>query len=429
MTTLELPSITAEQPTTLAHAPQWFTDAQTAAWQTYLDTPAPSRRDETWRFGELKQLDFDSYTPAAFADSEDIDIQISGLDETSAQFIFANDSLVHAEAELPEGVICLPLEDALQQHSDLVEKYFMKGSSKLGSAKYAALHKAHLSNGLFVFIPKGIEVEKPIEVYHIIAGENCASFPHTLIITEENAKVTVVDYFKSATDSAGLCIAMNDLVAGAGSQLNYSAIQDLNLSSKMVQINNTSADRDANAKAFTLNLGCAWARNESLSLLKGKGANSDMLSLNIPAGEQRFDQRTFQHHAAAHTNSDLLYKNTLYGNAKTVFSGLIAVDEGAHFTDAYQTCRNLLMDDTTEASSMPGLQINADQVKCSHGSTASAISDEEIFYLQARGIQPRQARQLIARGFSVEVIERLENDALEALVLNYVDQKFSTVLK
>ncbi len=428
MTTLELPSITAEQPSTLADAPQWFTDVQNAAWQTYLDSPAPSRKMETWRFGELKQLDFDGFTPAAFADSENIDVAISGLDETSAQFIFTNDSLAHAEADLPEGVICLPLEDALQQHSELVEKHFMKGDSKLGSAKFAALHKAHLSNGLFVYVPKGVEVAKPIEVYHILAGDKLAIFPHTLIVTEDNAKVTVVDYFKSATDGAGLCIAMNDLIAGAGSQLNYTAIQDFNLSTKIIQINNTTAERDSNAKAFTLNIGCAWARNESLSLLSGKGANSDMLSLNIPAGEQKFDQRTFQHHAAPHTFSDLLYKNTLYDKSKTVFSGLITVDPGAHFTDAYQTCRNLLMDDTTEINSMPGLQISADQVKCSHGSTASAISDEEIFYLQARGIHPKKARQLIARGFCVEVIERIGNEALEALVLSYVDAKFATIV-
>ena len=427
MTVTEIPSITSEQPKTLTEAPQWFTDAQSAAWQTFLSTPAPSRKDETWRFGELKQLDFDAFTPAAYADSEDIDVQISGLDETSAQFIFANDALVHAEADLPEGVICLPLEDALNQHSELVEKYFMQGDTKLGSAKYAALHKAHLTNGLFVFVPKGVEVEKPIEVYHIVAGNMSAIFPHTLIITEDNAKVSVVDYFKNADASSGLVIAMNDLIAGNGSQLNYSAIQDLNLESKIVQINNTEVDRDANARAFTLNVGASWARNESLSKLNGEGSNSDMLSINIPTGTQKYDQRTFQHHAAPHTNSDLLYKNTLFGTAKTVFSGLINVDEGAHYTDAYQTCRNLLMDDTTEANSMPGLQIHADQVKCSHGSTSAAISDEEIFYLQARGIHPKKARQLIARGFSVEVVERIENEALEALVLGYIDTKFATV--
>jgi len=152
-----------------------------------------------------------------------------------------------------------------------------------------------------------------------------------------------------------------------------------------------------------------------------------MLSVSIPDNEQEYDQRTFQHHVSEGAYSDLLYKNTLYGRSKTVFSGLISVDENAHHTDAYQTCRNLLMTDDCEANSMPGLEINADQVKCSHGSTSSQISDEEIFYLQARGIDPDRARQLIARGFSVEAVERLENEETENLLLRFIDQKFASI--
>jgi Fe-S cluster assembly protein SufD len=120
-----------------------------------------------------------------------------------------------------------------------------------------------------------------------------------------------------------------------------------------------------------------------------------------------------------------LYKNSLYDESRTIFSGLIFVDEGAHRTDAYQTCRNLLMSNTCEANSMPGLEINADDVKCSHGSTSAQISDEEIFYLRARGIDSDTARQLIARGFSIEVISRLNHDATEAYVLGFLDEKFS----
>jgi len=427
MTTLELPSITTTEPTVALDAPEWFTKLQKEAWAEYQALPMPTNRDETWRFGNRKQLAFEDYVPAALVDEADIDIQIDGLEEAAAQFIFANDGLVHAEADLPDGVICLPLEDALQQHSDLLEKHFAQCEARLGSAKFAALHKANVTNGMFVYVPKGVEVEKPIEVYHILAGDKSTIFPHTLIITEDLAKVTVVDYFKSAGGDAGLCIAMNDLIAGPASKLNYVAIQDLNLESKMILINGTSADRDSNPKSFILNVGAKWARNESISKLIDKGAHSDMLSINIPTGTQEYDQRTFQEHAAPHTYSDLLYKNTLYGKAKTTFSGLISVDAGAHFTDAYQTCRNLLMEDTTEANSMPGLQINADQVKCSHGSTSAAISDDEIFYLCARGVRPKTARQLIARGFSVEAVERLENDALEALVLKYMDAKYDTV--
>lgn len=425
MTTLEMPSITSSEPSTLIDAPEWFTSLQKQAWEKFQNTPAPTRKNETWRFGELKQLDFDAFQSAAMAESGDIEIEVNGLEETSAQFIFANDSTVHAEADLPEGVICMPLEDALNEYSELIQQYLLKQEVKLGSEKYAALHAAHLSNGLFVYVPKGVEVEKPIEAYHIVSGENVAIFPHTLIIAEENAKVSVVDYFTTADDSTALVVAMNDLVSNNGSKLDYVALQTLNTNSKIIQLGSTTVQRDARAKSFVLNTGASWVRNESYSTLAGNGAHSDMLSLNVPTGEQKYDQRTFQHHAAPHTYSDLLYKNTLYGNAKTVFSGLITVDEGAHYTDAYQTCRNLLMADTTEANSMPGLQINADQVKCSHGSTSAAISDEEIFYLQARGIHPKTAKQLIARGFSIEVIERLENEALETLVLHYLDEKFS----
>jgi Fe-S cluster assembly protein SufD len=193
----------------------------------------------------------------------------------------------------------------------------------------------------------------------------------------------------------------------------------------MIQINETATARDASAKGFILNTGASWARNESLSRLEGPGSRSDMLSVSIPAREQEYDQRTFQHHVSEGAYSDLLYKNSLYDHSKTIFSGLIFVDEGAHHTDAYQTCRNLLMSDTCEANSMPGLEINADQVKCSHGSTSAQISDDEIFYLRARGIDPSSARQLIALGFSIEAFERLGHADLETFLLTFIEQKMT----
>lgn len=425
-TVTDLP--TSQEPSSdFLEQPTWFTNFQAAAQEQYDTIPKPTRKDENWRFGNLKALQFEDYDSGSFANTEDIDIKINGLTETSAQFVFANDNLVHAEADLPEGVICLPLEDALSQHSDLVKKYFMANDSKLGSAKFAALHASNTSSGLFIYVPKGIEIKHPIESYQIVAGDKCTIYPHTIVVTEDNAKVNVVEYFRSADEQPSLTIAVNEIFAGNGSQLSYVAVQDVNMHSKVIQLNNTEVAPNAHTKTFTLNVGGSWVRNESFSNLNGQGAYSDMLSVNIPSGDQEYDQRTYQHHGAAHTYSDLLYKNTLYGKAKTVFSGLIFVDENAHYTDAYQTCRNLLMEDTTEANSMPGLQINADQVKCSHGSTAAAIADEEIFYLKARGIQPDKARQLIARGFSVEAIQRLKHEAIEELLLGYVETKYSSL--
>jgi Fe-S cluster assembly protein SufD len=421
-------SLLESAPETPAYLPAWFASRQQAAWQRFLTTPAPKRGDEIWRFSSIKQLDFSSFQKASASRVNELIKRSTGLASPAAKFIFVNDELVHAESNLPAGVTCLPLAEALVSHSDLVQAHFMKQTTRLGSAKFAALHEASLTNGLFVHVPDQIEVAGSIEVHHWIVGENTAIFPHTLIVTGTSAQVRVVDMFRSADETQpGLAIAINDLSAGKNSRLDYVAIQAFNEQTKVIQINETTAARDASATGFILNTGAQWARNESLSRLEGPGSRSNMLSVSIPSEHQEYDQRTFQHHVSEGAYSDLLYKNSLYDEARTIFSGLIFVDEAAHHTDAYQTCRNLLMSDTCESNSMPGLEINADQVKCSHGSTSSQVSDEEIFYLRARGIDSVNARQLIARGFSVDVVERIESDEVEALTLQFIDAKFAKI--
>lgn len=420
--------MTTSSPT--LNLPAWFAGRQQAARKRYESTPAPSRNDETWRFSNLKQLDFDGFAPRG-ADGlpvTDLVAASTGLEETTAKYVFVNDTVVHAVSNLPDGVVCMPLAEALVAHGDLVKAHFMRQETRLGSAKFAALHEASVTNGMFIHVPAGVEVPGAIEIHHWLGGANTVIFPHTLVVTGANARVRVLDIFRSAGDvEPGLAIAVNDLVAGDGSKLDYLAIQAFNESTRVIQINATTVARDASATGFILNTGASWARNESISRLEGSGGRSDMLSVSIPAHEQEYDQRTFQHHVAPGAYSDLLYKNSLYDFCRTVFSGLIFVDEGAHHTDAYQTCRNLLMSDTCEANSMPGLEINADQVKCSHGSTSAQISDEEIFYLRARGIDPVTSRQLIAHGFSTEVVSRIGHDAVESLVESFIDDKFAHI--
>jgi Fe-S cluster assembly protein SufD len=407
--------------------PAWFSARQEAAKARYESLPTPKRGHEEWRFANFKQLDFSGFSKPSFTVAGDLVSRSEGLEAPVAKFVFVNDELAHSESALPENVVCLPLADALASHADLVEKHFMKQETRLGSAKYAAWHEASVTNGLFVHVPDNVEVKGTIEVHHWISGKDVVVFPHTLIVTGKHAKVRVVDIFRSADEEAALAVAFNDLSAGPGSKLDYVAIQAVNEHTRIIQINETGAHRDASTIGLIVNTGASWVRNESLARLEGPGARSEMLSVSIPSHEQEYDQRTFQHHVSEGAYSDLLYKNSLYDRSHTVFSGLIFVDEGAHHTDAYQTCRNLLMSDDAEANSMPGLEINADQVKCSHGSTSAQISDEEIFYLRARGIDPVTSRQLIARGFSVEVVERLNDEATEALVLKFIDEKFAKI--
>ncbi|MEN9974016.1 MAG: Fe-S cluster assembly protein SufD [Verrucomicrobiota bacterium] len=421
--------MTPTAPQTPALFPDWFAARQQDAWKRYLDTPAPKRGDETWRFSNIKQLDLDGFSKGTNPTNvPDLLDRSTGLDEPSAKFVFVNDELIHAESRLPDGVICLPLAEALVRHGDLVAAHFMRQETRLGSAKFAALHEASVSNGMFIHTGDDVAIEGAIEVHHWLAGENTVIFPHTLVVTGARSTVRVIDVFRSANSTTpGIAIAFNDLCAGPDSQLDYVAIQDFNEVTRVIQIHETSAARDASAKGFILNTGASWARNESLSRLEGPGSRSDMLAVSIPAHQQEYDQRTFQHHVSPGATSDLLYKNSLYDEAKTIFSGLIFVDKQAHHTDAYQTCRNLMMSDTAEANSMPGLEINADQVKCSHGSTSSQIHDDEIFYLRARGIDPLSARQLIARGFSADVVKRLAHEPTEQLVLRFIDAKFARI--
>lgn len=408
--------------------PDWFVQLQQEAQEASEAIPTPSRRDEAWRFANLEHLAaIDQYAaaePVSAATQEDLVARSNQLEASDGKFVFINESLAHAEKPNADGLICVPLAEAVVSHAQLLQEYFMAQEATLGSAKYALLHKSRTKSGLFIYVPAGMELTVPIEVYHWAQGDRSSIFPHTLIVTGENAKVTVVDYYQSATaDEGHFNAAVVDLVAGRGSHLRYVACQDLSHASANIHISSTLASADADVKSLQVQLGSTWSRTESVSHLAGKGANSDMLSVAVPTGNQEVDQRTLQHHAEPHTTSDLLYKNALYDKTRTIFAGLIQVDEGAHYTDAYQTCRNLLLSNDAEANAMPGLEINADQVKCSHGSTSGPITEEEIFYFNARGIPTHAAKKLITFGFTAEAFAKIGDEAIESMVASLLEKR------
>ncbi|QQL44282.1 Fe-S cluster assembly protein SufD [Sulfuriroseicoccus oceanibius] len=416
-------------------APEWLNARRQSAWQKFQDTETPGRTDQLWRFSSLRQLKLKGVSYAgevAAADAQALSAQSAMLEDVAARFVFVNEACVThdvLDASLEAaGVKVLPLDQALVELGDVVEKHFMAREAKLGSAKYMALHEAAASSGVVVFVPKGVEVSKPIEITHWVSGADVMVFPHTLIVAEDNASVKVIDQFRSADDaSANWVVGANDLVAGDGARIGYYAVQELNAASRAILVNNSVAGKNATTTSFVLNTGGKWVRTENMSYVQGEGANSYMLSVSLPDSGQEYDQRTFQHHKSPHTVSDLLFKNALFGKSRTVFSGLIMVDEGAHYTDAYQTCRNLLNSDEAEANSMPGLEINADQVKCSHGSTSAQIDRDELFYFLARGIDEHVARFMVIAGYTQEVIEKIGDEAIEALLADRIEAKLRTI--
>ena len=406
----------------VAHLPAWWLARKRAAYERFAALPMPRRTDEGWRFSNFAALTLDGFGfPATSVKPAQLALQAAGT------IAFVNNRVVHQDP-LPaglaqRGVIFDTLQNALLKHGDLVKAHLLTQPSKLGSDKFAALHEAFLEDGAFVHVPKGVELADVLAVHHQADGQGAAVFPHTLVVADDNAKVTVADFFKS-DDKTQFACGGNDLYAGHGAAVTYVAMQDWSRDTLSFQFNATVARRDAKVLSLNLHAGARQARHESFSQLQAPGAHSEMLALTVAHGTQEFDQRTLQIHQAPNTGSNLLYKNALLDSAKTIFSGLIVVDPDAQKTDAYQSNRNLMLSDDAEAHSLPGLEIQANDVRCTHGATSARIDREQEFYLETRGIKPAQAQELLVFGFFEEVLGKIENPALHDTLTEIIRQKF-----
>ncbi len=410
------------------HLPAWWLERKRAAYERFAALPMPKRTDEGWRFSNLSGLSLDGLVlpepPSAIETALDNDVVIA-----AGTLMLANHRLVRhlplAGETAKPGVIFETLQNALLQHGDLVRAHLLTQPSKLGSDKFAALHEAFLEDGAFIYVPKGVEVDQPVAVFHHAIDAGTALFPHTLVIAEENARVTVADIFRSSgTAGPKFACGGNDLYAGHGAQVTYIAMQDWSHDTLSFQFNAIVARRDARVLSINLHAGARQARHESFSQLQAPGAHSEMLALTIARDAQEFDQRTLQIHQAPNTSSNLLYKNALLDQARTIFSGLIVVDPDAQKTDAYQSNRNLMLSDDAEANSLPGLEIQANDVRCTHGATSARIPAEQEFYLQSRGIKKAQADELLVLGFFEEVLGKIAHQPLHDRLTEIVREKF-----
>jgi Fe-S cluster assembly protein SufD len=417
-----------------AAASEWLNIRRREAWDDFVRLPAPIRTDEAWRFTNLKHLDLSPFSIAPHvevATQQHLQARSAGFSQTAGKMVFANDDLIaHSRVSdmlREKGVLWIPLAQAFTEQPELVQKYFMREEATLGGRKFAALHLSQVHAGTFLYVPRGVEIEVPFETWHWLSGNGSACFPHTLIVAEAMSRVTLVDWFQSeAADAPGFACGVNDLHLGDGASVTYVAAQRWSARTIAMQINSTVVGRDAKAVALHMNLGALYARSESVSHLRSPGGRSDMLALSVAEGAQEFDQRTLQIHEVAHTASDLLYKNSLDDQARTIFAGLIRVEPGAHQTDAYQKVRNLLLSDNAEANSAPGLEIEADDVRCTHGATTGQIDEEELFYLASRGIPRSKAQRLIVHGFLQEVIDRVGDPMIAARFGDLLQEKFDS---
>ena len=379
--------------------PEWLARRRAGAADALADLTLPTDDEEIWRYSRVGALDLGRYRPREVAERS---LVVSGPAAAAAQGVVVGD-------------LADPAVDA-----DLAREHFGVCADESRDA-FVTLHDAFAVGGALVFVPKGVVVEEPIFVEHRSGGDGLASFPHTLVVAEEGAEVTVVDRFAATGDH--LSDAVIELVVGDHAHVRYVSVQEHGPQTWSVALQRAHVGRDAALHSSAIALGGDYARLRSESLLAGQGGESDMLAVYFGDGTQMHDFRTLQDHAAPRTRSDLLFKGAVEDTARSVYSGLIRIRRDAQKSIAYQTNRNLVLTEGAGAESIPNLEIEADDVRCSHASAVGPIDDDQRYYLESRGVRPDDAERLIVLGFFEDVFARLPAPALTPALRAAVQEK------
>ena len=364
--------------------PGWLAERGLGAFDLFEKLDLPDPKGEEWRYTDVRRFDFDRFDAPVPAGSAPA----------------LSDDLVG------KGVIAADFTTAVIEHDELLREHFFT-EVPVDEHKFTALHGAFLSDGILVYVPPGVEIEAPLEVWRDVAGGG-STFPHTTIVVDERAAVTIVDRFKSSDHvEPSLCASVVEIEAGRGATVNYISLQEWGRNVHHFQTQRFTGYRDSTVRSLAVNLGSAFSRAQVESVLRGEGSFSEMLGLYFADSNQHFAQRTLQSHDAEHTTSDLLYKGALKERSRSEYSGLIKVSKGAQGTDAYQANRNIVLSEDAVARSIPQLEIEANEVRCTHGATVAPVEEEHIFYLMSRGIDRVTAQKLVVFGFFGDVLDRI----------------------
>lgn len=401
---------------------QWLGERRLAAWRSYEELPMPTRQLEEWRYTDISMFKLDRVSlitdsrGAAEVPADALAMLERG--EKSGHVLVVDNEIIEIsldESLRAKGVILADLRTAATEHRALVEQHLATEALPASYSKFAALNAALWSAGIFIYVPRGVRVEHPIRIARYLTRDGGAVLPRTLIVADEGSQLGYVEEFRSPNfDSATVSIGAVEVIAGNHAKVQYVALQQWGEGVRHIATQRTIAGRDANLDTLVCNLGASVARVDMAASLEGPGARSDMLGLYFAHGAQHFDHNTRQDHKVPHATSDLLYKGALYDKTRAIFRGIIKVFPKAQRTDAYQTNRNLLLSDRAEATSLPNLEIEADDVRCSHAATVGHLDKEELFYIMSRGISRREAERLVVFGFFGEVLARLPMPAVVA---------------
>lgn len=413
-----------------ANEPQWLKSRRAEAWRAWEELPLPTTELEEWRYTETARLAWDQVAladPAANTTSADAAYRLLEGRDASAKVVQAGASIVSIELDealAKKGVLLLDMAKAADEYGELIEKYLGTQAVQAKHGKFSALNGALWTSGIFLYVPRGVRFDAPIRVARYIDQPGLAYMPRTLIVAEDASSFGFVEEMVSP-DMEGTTFVNGvvEVIAAASANVQYVALQQWGRGVKHLSTQRTVAARDANLDSLIVNLGADVARVDLAASLEGPGSRSDMLGLYFGTGNQHFDHNTRQDHRVPHAQSDLLYKGALDNEAHAVFRGIIKVFPKAQRTDAYQTNRNLLLSREANSTSLPNLEIEADDVRCSHAATVGQLDEEELFYIMSRGIPRNIAERLVVFGFFGEVLERLPMPAVVEELRRAIEKK------
>jgi Fe-S cluster assembly protein SufD len=389
--------------------PDWVKKLRHRGEKAFESIPIPAQKDKGWEFTDLSRLDLGSFEPVLNGDLGASPSHKPLVEQDGGAAVRQVNSTAERQgADLPDGVIVSTLERAIEEHADLVEPRL--GSLVLDRDKFSAQNAMSWRGGAFVYVPKGVRVEAPVVLSAIQATSGSVMSWRSLIVVEAEAELTLVEQYLSAeADLVAYFNPVVELFVGEGARLRYLCAQDLSEQSWILGSQRARVGRDGALHWVGLGLGSGQGKLRMETDLQGRGADGRVTGAYVGHGRQHIDYDTTQEHAAPDTTSDLAFRGILRDRATAVWSGMIRVEPDAQRTDAFQESRNLLLSDGAHADAVPGLEIEANDVRCTHAATVARIDREQLFYAQSRGLERSEAERLLVSGFLGVVSGRLSD--------------------
>lgn len=412
--------------------PPWLADRRRQAAAAFEAAPLPTLRDEEWRRTDIRGLKLDAF-PSPGSDEP------AGADLAAVEAIAEGHRAVYAtglahldgrpigrpDAAKLGGAVFTDLASAVRDHEPLIRDLLMTEAYQADADAFAALHAAAWSGGAFLHVPKGVKLAEPL--FHLVAmsATGRADLNHTLVVLEEGAEATLVQEMVSLDrgKTPGLHVGGIELILRPGARLRFVNIQDWDENTWHISRERALVGRDAALQWTVGGLGSRLAKVNQEVALVGRGARAQVNGVVFTSSRQNLTYVTRQDHAAPDTTSDLLYRGGLKDSSRLVWRGMIRVEPEAQKTDAYQKNDNLILDERARADSIPGLEIEANEVRCTHGATSGPVDPEMVFYAQSRGVKPAEATRLIVEGFFADVYDRISVEPVRETLRKAVARK------